>query len=50
MPTLLYAVADRTGIPTEEQRLIFGGRQLGVEGKLEEFGVFEGATIGLALR
>ena len=28
LPALKYAVADRTGVPVEEQRLIFGGRQM----------------------
>ncbi|GAA5893219.1 hypothetical protein JCM5296_001640 [Sporobolomyces johnsonii] len=46
---LQFAVADRTAIPVEEQRLVYGSRQL-VNGRLSEYGVSEGATVGLALR
>lgn len=48
--TLRYAVADRTGVPIEEQRLVFGGRQMLESGTLEQYGVHDGVTIGLALR
>ncbi|ORY88896.1 hypothetical protein BCR35DRAFT_301262 [Leucosporidium creatinivorum] len=49
LDTLRFAVADRTGIPMEEQRLIFGGRQM-ESGSLESYGVHDGVTVGLALR
>lgn len=49
LDSLRFAVADRTGVPTEEQRLIYGGRQMDA-GSLENYGVHEGVTIGLALR
>ncbi|GAA5822082.1 hypothetical protein JCM10212_005206 [Sporobolomyces blumeae] len=47
---LQYAVADRTAIPVEEQRLVYGSRQLVAGGQLADYGVREGSTIGLALR
>ncbi|KAM0754995.1 hypothetical protein T439DRAFT_322057 [Meredithblackwellia eburnea MCA 4105] len=50
LPELRYAVADRTGVPIEEQRLVFGGRQMEDSGDLASFGVVEGSTIGLVLR
>ncbi|KAL8286407.1 hypothetical protein RQP46_004424 [Phenoliferia psychrophenolica] len=49
LPSLRFAVADRTGVPIEEQRLIFGGRQM-EDGSLESYGVVDGATISLVLR
>lgn len=50
MPELQFAVADRTGVPTEEQRLIFGGKQMTSSDSFESVGLAEGVTIGLALR
>ncbi|KAI5474179.1 hypothetical protein MNV49_003991 [Pseudohyphozyma bogoriensis] len=50
LPSLRYAVADRTGVPIEEQRLVFGGRQLEGEGNLVDMGMIEGGTVGLVLR
>lgn len=47
---LQYAVADRTAIPVEEQRLIYGARQLEAGKALNQYGITDGATIGLALR
>lgn len=47
---LQFAIADRTAIPVEEQRLIYGARQLAAGNELSEYGIQEGATIGLALR
>lgn len=47
---LQFAIADRTAIPVEEQRLIYGARQLAAGNELSEYGIQEGSTIGLALR
>ncbi|BGP38424.1 hypothetical protein JCM10450v2_002369 [Rhodotorula kratochvilovae] len=49
---LQFALADRTGIPIPEQRLVFGSRQLvsSLDESLEAYGLRDGATVGLALR
>lgn len=48
--TLQFAVADRTAIPVEEQRLVYGSSQLVAGRSLSEYGLVDGATVGLALR
>ncbi|GAA5835047.1 hypothetical protein JCM9279_007182 [Rhodotorula babjevae] len=49
---LQFALADRTGIPIPEQRLVYGSRQLvsSRDESLASFGIVEGSTVGLALR
>jgi len=47
---LQFAIADRIAIPVEEQRLIYGARQLAAGNELSEYGIKDGATVGLALR
>ena len=49
LDALRFAVADRMGVPMEEQRLVYGGRQMDL-GSLEDYGVHDGVTVGLALR
>lgn len=48
--TLQYAITDRTAIPVEDQRLVYGSSQLVPGRSLAEYGVVDGSTIGLALR
>jgi len=50
LSSLQYSVSEKTGVPIEEQRLIYGGRQMDDSRSLESFGLVEGATIGLVLR
>lgn len=50
LSSLQYSVTDRTGIPIEDQRLVFNGKQLMNSESLEAFGLVEGATVGLVLR
>lgn len=49
---LAFAVADRTGVPVAEQRLIFGSTQLNNHSTvaLEETGLSDGVTVNLVLR
>ncbi|XP_036411555.1 polyubiquitin-like [Colossoma macropomum] len=42
-------VYNKEGTPIDQQRLIFGGRQLEA-GKLKEYGIANGSTIHLTLR
>ena len=49
---LAFAVSDRTGIPVEEQRLIYGSTQLvnSSTDHLAESGLNDGVTVSLVLR
>ncbi|BGP23272.1 AN1-type zinc finger protein [Rhodotorula toruloides] len=48
--SLQYAIADRTAIPVEDQRLVFGSSQLVAGRTLASYGIASGNTVGLALR
>mmetsp|Transcript_7278 Transcript_7278/g.17728 ORF Transcript_7278/g.17728 Transcript_7278/m.17728 type:complete len:132 (-) Transcript_7278:534-929(-) len=43
-------VRPSEGIPAEEQRLVYAGRQLDDNRTLSDYGVFDGSTIHLILR
>lgn len=47
---LEYQLAEKSGIPIFEQRLIFGGKQLSNQHNLLDYGLSDGNTINLALR
>ncbi|SCV67675.1 BQ2448_5286 [Microbotryum intermedium] len=47
---LKFAVEDRTSIPLDDQRLVFGGRQLDDTRTLADYGLQPGMTVGLVLR
>jgi len=50
LSSLRYSISEKTGVPTDEQRLVYGGRQMEDSQSLESYGLVEGATIGLVLR
>lgn len=43
-------IKQRNGIPTEFQRLIYSGKELQHENKLQDYGVYKGTTIHLVIR
>ncbi len=43
-------INDKEGVPTQEQRLIFAGKQLDDNKTLQEYGVKNDSTIHLVLR
>lgn len=43
-------IAEKEGIPPEQQRLIFGGKQLDGKNKVEDMGLEDGDTLHLVLR
>lgn len=47
---LRFGVADRTGVPPAEQRLVFNSKQLPETGALDGYGLAEGSTLHLLLR
>ncbi|KAG0269013.1 hypothetical protein DFQ27_005119 [Actinomortierella ambigua] len=49
VPMPYYLVQDREGIPCEQQRLIFAGKQLQNDCLLSDYGIREGSTLLLAL-
>ncbi|PIA16520.1 ubiquitin-like protein UBI9 [Coemansia reversa NRRL 1564] len=42
-------VSEKEGIPEQQQRLIFGGKQLGVKQTCKELNINSGSTIHLVL-
>ncbi|CAM9182222.1 unnamed protein product [Discosporangium mesarthrocarpum] len=49
--TLKHKIQEKEGIPPEQQRIIFGGKQLsGAEKTLSDFQLEEGNTLHLVLR
>ena len=47
---LRLCLQDRKGIPPDQLRLIFGGKQLETGHTLADYGIQEGSTIHSALR
>ena len=47
---VLYEVWDKEGLPANDIRLIFGGKQLEPGRTLAEYGVQKGSTLHLVLR
>lgn len=43
-------IAEKTGVPPEEQRLIWGGKQLETHRMLSDYGDLHGSTINMVLR
>lgn len=48
--TLKQKINEKEGIPTDQQRLIFSGKQMEDERTLSDYGVTNGATMHLVLR
>lgn len=48
--TLKHKIQEKEGVPPEEQRIIFGGKQLQGEKTIADFELEEGNTIHLVLR
>ncbi|CAM9486805.1 unnamed protein product [Chrysoparadoxa australica] len=49
--TLKHKIQEKEGIPPEQQRLIFGGKQLqGADKTLADYEIEEGTTLNLVLR
>lgn len=48
--TLKQRINEKEGIPVDQQRLIFGGKQIESERTLSDYGVTNGATMHLVLR
>eukprot|EP00633_Aureoumbra_lagunensis_P010378 CAMPEP_0197326114 /NCGR_PEP_ID=MMETSP0892-20130614/1348_1 /TAXON_ID=44058 ORGANISM="Aureoumbra lagunensis, Strain CCMP1510" /NCGR_SAMPLE_ID=MMETSP0892 /ASSEMBLY_ACC=CAM_ASM_000538 /LENGTH=109 /DNA_ID=CAMNT_0042819975 /DNA_START=118 /DNA_END=447 /DNA_ORIENTATION=+ len=43
-------IEEKEGIPPEQQRLIFGGKQLDAHKTLQEYDIQDGASISMVLR
>ncbi len=48
--TLKQRINEKEGIPVDQQRLIFGGKQISEERTMSDYGVTNGATMHLVLR
>lgn len=48
--TLKQRISEKEGIPVDQQRLIYSGKQVDSERTLEDYGVEAGATMHLVLR
>lgn len=48
--TLKQRINEKEGIPVDQQRLIYSGKQISEERTMSDYGVTNGATMHLVLR